>query len=92
MAFIPKLAKIDYTEPGTYRPISLLSFLLKGIKRLIYWHIQDTTFKENPLNRNIFSYREGMGTEEALHNLVRKIEKAKENGEICIIIFLDISG
>ena len=33
-----------------------------------------------------------MGTEEALHNLVRKIEKAKENGEICIILFLDISG
>ena len=92
VAFIPKPAKIDYTEPKSYRPISLSSFLLKGLERLIYWHIQDTTFKQSPLNKNIFSYREGMGTEEALHNLVRKIEKAKEKGEICIILFLDISG
>ena len=92
VAFIPKPAKVDYTEPSSYRPICLSSFFLKGIERLIYWHINDTTFKERPLHKNIFSYREGMGTEEALHNLIRKIEKAKENGEICIILFLDISG
>ena len=66
--------------------------MLKGLERLVNWHIDRTTFTTKPLHRNIYSYREGLGTEDALHNLVRKIEKAVEKGEICVVLFLDISA
>jgi len=75
VVFIPKPGKTDYTDPKSFRPISLSSFMLKGLEQLIFWHINNTTLKKNPLHRNLYSYREGMSTEDALHNLVNKIEK-----------------
>ena len=44
------------------------------------------------MHKNVFSYREGIGTEEALHNLVYKVEKALEKNETAIVLFLDING
>ena len=34
--FIPKPGKADYTDPKSFRPISLSSFILKGMERLIH--------------------------------------------------------
>ena len=45
-----------------------------------------------PLNDNVFSYREGVSTETALHKAVVKIEQALDNKHYAIAIFLDISG
>ena len=92
VVFIPKPGKTDYTDPKSFRPISLSSFMLKGLERLIFWHINNTTLKKNPLHRNLYSYREGMSTEDALHNLVNKIEKALENNEVAVILFLDMDA
>jgi len=39
VVFIPKPGKADYCDPKSFRPISLSSFLLKGLERLIFWHI-----------------------------------------------------
>jgi hypothetical protein len=35
VTFIPKPGKLDYTEAKTYRPISLSSFLLKTMEKLV---------------------------------------------------------
>ena len=91
-AFIPKPLKQDYSKPSSLRPLSLTQFLFKGLERLICWYIQDTTFRQEPLHKNIYSYREGRGTEDALHNLVSKIEKSLEKNEICVVLFLDITA
>ena len=46
----------------------------------------------NPLNRNLYSYQEGVSTETALHRLVHKIEAALDKKQFCMVVFLDISG
>ena len=90
--FIPKPGKSDYTDPKSYRPISLSSFILKGMERLIHWHLQRTNLKTKPFPKNLYSYQEGTSTETALHRTISKIESTLESNQIAIIIFLDISG
>ena len=82
----------DYSIAKPFRPISLMSFILKTLERLIFWHVQDTHLTRFPLNKNVFSYREGVSTENALHELISKIEKAFNNKQYALVIFLDISS
>ena len=90
--FIPKPGKKDTMDPKSYRPISLTSFLLKGLERLIHWHITCTNLKQKPLHPNLYSYREGVSTENALHRVIHKIERAMAQNNFAIVVFLDISG
>ena len=39
--FIPKLGRNSCNGPGDYRPISLTSFLLKTMKRLVDRYLKD---------------------------------------------------
>lgn len=39
VAIIPKLGKVTYLVAKSCRPIRLMSFVLKTLKRLIEWHI-----------------------------------------------------
>ena len=34
-----------------FRPISLSSFLLKGLERVVGWHMEQTMLTKNPLSR-----------------------------------------
>ena len=43
--FIPKPGKPDYKTAKSFRPISLSSYLLKGMERTILWHLKETTLK-----------------------------------------------
>ena len=91
--FLPKPAKDNYLSPKSFRPISLQSFLLKTVERLLYWYINtNNIINKKFFNDNLFSYREGIGPEDALHNVVHQVEKAIEKGEYCIILFLDIDS
>ena len=90
--FIPKPGKKDYMDPKSYRPISLSSFVLKSLERIVHWHLLDTNLTRTPFNDNLYSYREGMSTETALHRLISRIEKALGDRETAIVVFLDISG
>ena len=91
VTFIPKPGKKDYTEPKSVRPINLASFLLKGLERCLFWDLNDTVIKHK-INKNIFSYREGISTEDAIHNVVTKIEKAFENNEVALLLFCDMDA
>jgi hypothetical protein len=70
VTFIRKPGKSDYTEAKAYHPISLLSFLLKTMEKLLDRHIRDGALKEYPLHRNQHAYQTGKSTETALHNVV----------------------
>jgi hypothetical protein len=50
VAFIPKPGKLDYTEAKTYRPISVSSFLLKTMEKLVDRHIRDGALRIYPLH------------------------------------------
>jgi hypothetical protein len=50
VTFIPKPTKPDYTETNSYHPISLSSFLLKTMEKLVDRHIRDGVLKKYPLH------------------------------------------
>jgi hypothetical protein len=52
VTFIPQPGKLDYTEAKAYRPISLSSFLLKTMEKLVDTHISDGALKQYPLHKN----------------------------------------
>ena len=39
--FIPKPGKEDYSSPKSYRPITLSSFVLKGLERIMLWYLRE---------------------------------------------------
>jgi len=49
-------------------------------------------FIRSPLNKNQHAYLAGKSTDTALHNLVGKIERALNNKEYALGVFLDIEG
>lgn len=92
VTFIPKPGKDDYTNPKSFRPISLTSFLLKGLERLI-----DKSIREHlSLNGHSFggqhAFQEGKSTETALHELVSLAEMTYSNNEYAVATFMDIEG
>ena len=92
VTFIPKPGKNTYNEPKNYRPISLTSFLLKSIERLVDNYIRDNCLTISPLHARQHSYQKGKSTETALHEVVGRIEKAMSTNEVCLAAFLDVQG
>ena len=82
----------EYKTAKSFRPISLSSYLLKGMERTILWHLKETTLKTEPINEEVYSYKEGVSTENALHKVTYKIEKALSKNNYALAVFLDISG
>ena len=39
--FIPKPGKEDYSSPKSYSPITLSSFMLKGLERIMLWYLRE---------------------------------------------------
>ena len=91
VAFIPKGGKKDYTDPGSLRPICLSPFFSKGLEKVIYWHINDKHLKNDPC-KNLFAYKEGTSTDDAIHALTTRIERALDRGEVAIVLFMDMSA
>ena len=92
VVFLPKPGKDDYSDAKSYRPISLTNFLLKALERLVLWHLQEVPLVQFPLHRSQYAYKVGVSTEDALHNLVMRLEKAVYNRQTAIAVFLDIEG
>lgn len=92
VTFIPKAGRSSYLDPKSYRPISLMSFLLKTQEKLIDKHIRSVVLAQKPIHSNQFAYQPGKSTEVALHHLVEKIEKTFDNKEMALGAFLDIEG
>ena len=90
VAFIPKGGKKPAEDPKAYRPISLSSFLLKTMEKIINIHVRGQL--SEPLHAKQFAYQSGKSTEDALHDLVGKIEKTIEFKEVALCAFLDIEG
>jgi ribonuclease HI/retron-type reverse transcriptase len=89
IVFIPKPGKSDYSNPRAYRPISLMSFFLKTLERLVQWRMEETA---SPYHRNQHAFRAGHCTEHALSHMTDLIERAKFSGNVALVVFLDIEG
>jgi hypothetical protein len=89
VVFIPKPGKL-LSQAKSLRPISLMSFILKILEKLLDRHIRSGVLVEKPLNQNQFAYRAGVSTETALLQVVHKLEKSLNHRETALGTFLDI--
>ena len=92
VVFIPKPGKNTYYEAKSFRPISLTSFLLKTVERLVDRYLREEVLTRQPLHKNQHAYQAGKSTESALHCLVSRIERALNRKQFALGAFLDIQG
>ena len=92
VVFIPKPGRSFYCGSRNFRPISLTSFLLKTMERLVDRFLRDEMLVLQPLHPNQHAYQAGKSVETALHQLVVRAEKALDQQEIALGVFLDIEG
>ena len=90
VVFIPKPGKEDYSSPRAYRPITLSSFVLKGLERIVLWYMKDRVVTENLASQH--AYTRGLSTETALSEAVDFIESAFYRKKITVAVGLDCSG
>jgi hypothetical protein len=90
--FLPKSGKDSYAEAGSFRPISLCSYFLKSLERLVLWNIETTTLTVDPLSSAQHAFRRDYSTDTALTAVVNKLEQGLLNQKITLAVYLDISG
>jgi ribonuclease HI len=90
--FIPKHGKDDYTQPRSWRPISLMSFVFKTMERLLLWHLEETVLQTEGMHEDQHAFRKGRSTESALSDTVDYIEHQLYQQRFAVGVFLDIEG
>jgi len=92
VVLIPKPGTSSYCGPRDFRSISLTTFLLKTMERLVDRFLGDEILVLQPLHPNQHAYQAGKSVETALHQLVVWVEKALDQQETALGVFLDIEG
>jgi len=92
VVFLPKPGKTSYDLAKSFRPISLMSFLLKTLERLVDRYLRDGPLQDMPLHRSQHAYQAGKSTESALHHLVTEVETALSRRHYALGTFFDIEG
>ena len=72
--------------------ITLTSFQLKWLERLVLCHFNDDSNLQARFSAFQYGFRAGVSTETALHEFVRRIELSLANKRTALGIFLDIVG
>ena len=81
----------DVTNPGNYRPISVLSPFSKILEKLVYNQLYDFLEKHNILYRNQFGFRKGHSTEQAIFEITDTLKQALDKKLVTCGVFLDFS-
>ena len=90
--FIPKPGKDSYDSANAFRPISLTSFVMKTMEKILDRNIRDEVLSTAPLHLKQFAYQQGKSTDSALQTLVKMIKDSFEKKEILLCNFVDIEG
>ena len=88
--FIPKVGKSDYSDPRSFRPISLMQFMFKIFEKLMLWELEEQTGLQ--LHENQHGFRKGRSTDSTLTSLTGCIEKGLQAQHYTVAIFMDIKG
>lgn len=79
------------TNPGNYRPISLLSNLSKLLEKLVNKRLVSFLESYGLLSDRQFGFRQRQSTEDAVTLLTNFISKYLDNGLSCVGVFLDLA-
>ena len=89
VVYIPKPGKPDYSIPKAYRPITLSSYLLKGMEKVVKDIIMPII---EPRMSNQFAFLRGKSTDTALSKVVDELERNYLNKGVSAAVMLDIEG
>ena len=92
IVFIPKTGSRPNDLAKSYRPITLSSFMLKTLEKLLDKYIRQNYLSKNPLHPRQFAYQEGKSTSMAVKALVTDIERLLSYRNSAIGLSLDIEG
>ena len=90
VVFIPKPGKEDYSSPKSYRPITLPSFVLKGLERIMLWYLREKVITKALVSQH--AYTRGLLTESALSEVLDYDESSFYRREKVIAVSLDCTG
>jgi ribonuclease HI len=90
--FIPKPGKQTYESAKSFRPISLTSFCLKTMERLLDLYIRIDVMGNDGFHQRQHAYRTGRSTESALRDVAYHADRAILRRQYCLGVFLDIEG
>ena len=85
------IVPIPKKSPGESRPISLLETLGKVTERIVHTRLEQLT--EDPVNglpEEVFGFRKGRGTQNAITTLLETANQQRAKGAHVAIIFLDL--
>src|SRR5262249_26842423 len=86
--FIPKPGKKTYDLPKSFRVISLTSFAMKGLEKIVDEWVKSTSLTQNPIHDSQHAYQRGKSTETALLRLLESAQSAIDSGEYALAIFM----
>ena len=92
VVFIPKQGKKNYSDPRSYRPISLMNFILKIMEKILLWDNEELILTAKPLHNSQFGFRKGRSTDTGLTSFIGKIEYILLKKGYALAVFLDIQG
>lgn len=87
----PVYKKGDKTEPGNYRPISVLSVISKVFEKLVNNRLVKFLEKHNILYKHQYGFREKHSTKLSVINLVNQLIQYQDEGRITIGVFIDFA-
>ena len=90
--FLPKPGKESYFEAKSFCMITLTSFQLKWLERLVLYHSNKDNNVQAKLSASQDGFRKGVSTETALHEFVRHVKHCVVRKKPALGIFLDILG
>ena len=91
MVFIPKTGRALLGTVKDFRPISLTSFILKLMERLVDRYIREVHLVENSLCTEQHAYQEGNPTDTALAEAVTGMKKCIKCG-FTLTVLLEIES
>lgn len=90
--FIPKPNKRDLTSPRSWRPISLLSCLGKGLERLVAQRVSIAAITQKTLHPQQFGALRKRSAIDLVGCLIHDVEKARARKHVASLLTMDIKG
>lgn len=87
---IPLFKKGDTKLVTNYRPISLTPCISKVLEKIVKKRLCKFMDKHKILSENQFGFRENRSTQDAVNNVVQKIQEEIQKGKKPILLLLDI--
>ena len=75
VSFLPKPNKVDWSNPQSFRPISLQKYLFKLLERIVKFHLKYEGALVKPMHEHQFAFQTGKSTDGAISRTVTELDR-----------------